>query len=968
MSENKRTVTVQLTEWVDHQTQLNAENLGKSNEALKVHNKELNLVGQAVLEVDNKVASTNTEVTKVKENINTVSSQLENVKTSKSDKGHRHNASDIDGLSSSGGSLGLTIFDFYKKTKNNKKIVMLGDSTVISGGKISERLAEYQKTGHCLEGSNIINKGAIGKTLDGFVKSELQGAINDKADLYIFCLGINDLMNLNQNETQIANNFKLAIDGLLSNAESCILLRLPCIRKDKPEWKQILRNIYMSYRGYSERLDVIDIPLLTSTETITDVFLVDSVHPSTEGYYAIADELVNRICNIDLDFRGVKREENFKGYVVQKIENKVKIISQNNNFISNSKSILYIGNMPMAYKKIKKTDNNIYELELDVSYSYKLGIVRLISDVNLSLFTSYDYNANDWYKLEQNKIWYVFDITNLNLGTSTPTITASYSCIAKSELTSTRITGIFNTKISTNDAIWTNSPTKACEINKFEYIEDIKMSCNARNPLNGNETYLIFCIDILGNIGELDISIGNLNVAIGSTILNDKFIQFYNCGTPKITGSPILMTQESVLRLLMNLKLIDENYLPIKPIPPTNKPVQSIALNKPTTTINKGNSETLTYTITPSDATNRSVTWSTSSQSIATVENGIVRAISDGQCDIIVTTVDGNKTDKCRVTVQTPSVNKPVESITLNKLNHTFKVDETVQLNVNFTPSDATNKNITWSCNNANATVVNGLVTAKTEGSAIITATSQDGNKTATCNLTIQAKDNSGGATGKVTDGLILELDATDYSGNTSNWTDNTGNYGDFLLNNLTFDGDTNGWTGKTLKLGKAIDMPKTITKKDIDIANLNNLEGFTFEINYKCQNDRIVSNYQTPLITFPTDTKITEKSNTIDKLYFESYLIMKVGDVLTNDSTGGNKNIIITTNKSTGNVKVYLNAVKVLDLTGSIGDVYLNKKLFEIKQAKGFNFEIGSIRMYNKTLNEQEITRNNTYEKSLNR
>ena len=88
MDKKNRTVSVTLTEWVDHQTQVNSENLGRSNAAITVHNTEINALGNAIVNVDNKTVATNTEVTKVKENvsnINTkvvaVSSELENVKT-----------------------------------------------------------------------------------------------------------------------------------------------------------------------------------------------------------------------------------------------------------------------------------------------------------------------------------------------------------------------------------------------------------------------------------------------------------------------------------------------------------------------------------------------------------------------------------------------------------------------------------------------------------------------------------------------------------------------------------------------------------------------------------------------------------------------------------------------------------------------------------------------------------------------
>lgn len=86
----------------------------------------------------------------------------------------------------------------------------------------------------------------------------------------------------------------------------------------------------------------------------------------------------------------------------------------------------------------------------------------------------------------------------------------------------------------------------------------------------------------------------------------------------------------------------------------TTVPVTSVSLDKTTLSLTKGNSYTLTATITPSDATNKTVSWSSSNTSVATVQNGTVTAVASGSATITVTTQDGNKTATCSVTVTNP--------------------------------------------------------------------------------------------------------------------------------------------------------------------------------------------------------------------------------------------------------------------------------------------------------------------------
>ncbi|HJE92895.1 Ig-like domain-containing protein [Anaerotignum lactatifermentans] len=169
------------------------------------------------------------------------------------------------------------------------------------------------------------------------------------------------------------------------------------------------------------------------------------------------------------------------------------------------------------------------------------------------------------------------------------------------------------------------------------------------------------------------------------------------------------------------------------------EPVQSVGLNKTELALEVGKTGTLEAKVEPSDATNKNVTWSSSNSEVATVDNGVVTAVSAGEAIITVTTEDGGKTATCKVTVNAPQT-VPVTGVTLDKAELTLEKGSTGTLKATVEPQNATNNTVTWSSSNPEvATVDNGVVTAVSAGEAIITVTTEDGAKTATCKVTVNA-------------------------------------------------------------------------------------------------------------------------------------------------------------------------------------------------------------------------------------
>ncbi len=165
--------------------------------------------------------------------------------------------------------------------------------------------------------------------------------------------------------------------------------------------------------------------------------------------------------------------------------------------------------------------------------------------------------------------------------------------------------------------------------------------------------------------------------------------------------------------------------------------VNGVSLNNTTLNLIEGNQSTLTASVTPANATNTNVTWSSSNSNIATVNNGVVSAIAPGNAIISVTTVDGGFTATCSVTVTAQNIS--VTSVNLNNSSLEMYVGSDALLVATVLPSNATNKNVTWSSSNTNiASVSNGLVVSLSPGTTVITVTTVDGGFTGRCTVTVQ--------------------------------------------------------------------------------------------------------------------------------------------------------------------------------------------------------------------------------------
>lgn len=226
-------------------------------------------------------------------------------------------------------------------------------------------------------------------------------------------------------------------------------------------------------------------------------------------------------------------------------------------------------------------------------------------------------------------------------------------------------------------------------------------------------------------------------------------------------------------------------------------PVTDISLDQSSLALDKGTSTTLHATVTPSYATNRTVTWSSSNTDVATVSgSGTVTAVGPGTA--VITASAGGCTATCTVTVSVP-----ITGITLSPATLDLAVNGQETLTAAVEPADA-DQTVTWTSDNPAVTSVDasGTVTGVGKGTAVVTATTADGAYQASCTVTVPAQPASTvlSVTDRTTSSVTLSWDAVEEAEGYTIWyrsEDDTD-----MRRTIIWDKDTTSWTRNGLEPG----------------------------------------------------------------------------------------------------------------------------------------------------------------------
>lgn len=259
----------------------------------------------------------------------------------------------------------------------------------------------------------------------------------------------------------------------------------------------------------------------------------------------------------------------------------------------------------------------------------------------------------------------------------------------------------------------TNDKTVECKVTvKKVEVKSIVLSKNEFNLTEGDSSTLSYTIDPT-NATNKSVSFTSSNTSIVTVDSKGKIIA-KKAGTAKIiVTSNSNKSVKSEALITVKEKIIN---------------VTSVSLNTTNTSVYIGDKIELKATIMPSEATNKKVTWKSSNNSIATVDqNGKVTGVKEGKVQITATS-NNNKSASATINVKKKTID--VTSISIDSNVSSMEVGDTITLSATITPSNATNKKVTWSSNNTAIATVdsNGVVSAKKAGSVKITVVSNSNN------------------------------------------------------------------------------------------------------------------------------------------------------------------------------------------------------------------------------------------------
>ncbi len=298
---------------------------------------------------------------------------------------------------------------------------------------------------------------------------------------------------------------------------------------------------------------------------------------------------------------------------------------------------------------------------------------------------------------------------------------------------------------SNNNVIWTSNNTSLVTVDEFGNIEGIATGTATitATTVDGNfsdETIVTVAESIISVTG-ITLGTQSEDIVIGEILDLAETISPSNASNQSVvwtSSDPTIVTVDtdgtitgiSEGTATITATTVDGNFSDETTVTVTEPiiSVTGITLGTQSEDIVIGEILDLTETISPSNASNQSVVWTSSDPTIVTVDtDGTITGISEGTATITATTVDGNFSDETTVTVTEPIIS--VTGITLGTQTEDIVIGEILDLTETISPSNASNQSVVWTSSDPTIVTVDsdGTITGISEGTATITVTTADG-------------------------------------------------------------------------------------------------------------------------------------------------------------------------------------------------------------------------------------------------
>ncbi len=585
----------------------------------------------------------------------------------------------------------------------------------------------------------------------------------------------NQLTAINVNEANA--NYK-SIDGVLFSKDNNVLIKYPAARTNEnyivPANVKTINNF-----AFENNTKLKNITLPASLTTIQGVIFNNctsllniNVENDNNNFSSSNGILFNKTKNILIKYPAAKTENNFIiPNSVREIKNKAFSNCSNLNTVALPNGMTNINDVYFVSCNLLNTivlSESISTIECDfssscnitkiVSYITNVATVKVLNNAlanynSATLFvpqgTSDSYSsADNWKNITQ--------ISEIKINIQPNSYTIKYpnnyqltANIIPAEAIGLNILWESDDEnlitVNENNGLISSLPKtgNANVIAKIKNIASAKCQINVEVPITG--------IIISPETKTLDI-------AATKTLQMSATLQPENISTTDVTWESSDNTKATVdenglvtfkeagtIEITVTTKDKKHNSKATLTINDTRKRVTGVTLNSNSEKFVGKHTFNLIANVKPYDATDRTVTWHSTDNTIAEVDDeGHVNIKGKkGTVDIIVTTNDGNYTETCTFIVYEKNVNIVTTGVTLNKNKATVKIGTTLQLTETIIPSNATNKNVTWKSDDDDIAIVDekGLVTAVNLGTTTITVKTVSGKHKAKCIITVTDKD-----------------------------------------------------------------------------------------------------------------------------------------------------------------------------------------------------------------------------------